>query len=96
MTHEKIFIRKDGTRIKVSVWLYVKENKSNWGYLIFVKEPDSDRWLDPFSDRDYINRIMNPKFEQGLKTDSFGNYVSPEEILKAKLELWQMIKPTIN
>jgi len=96
MTHEKIFIRKDGTRIKVSVWLYVQENKSNWGYLIFVKEPDSDRWLDPFSDRDYINRIMSPKFEKGLKTDSFGNYVSPEEILKAKLELWQMIKPTIN
>lgn len=95
MTHEKIFTRKDGTRIKVSVWLYVHENKSNWGYLIFVQEPGSDRWLDPFSDRDYILRIMNPKFESGLKTDSFSNYVSPEEILKAKLELWQMIKPTI-
>ena len=94
MTHEKIFNRKDGTKIKISVWLYVHQNKSNWGYLIFVQEPNSDRWIDPFSDRDYILRVLSPKFEGGLKTDSFDNYVSKDEILKAKLELWQMIKPS--
>jgi len=96
MTHEKIIKRKDGTSVKISVWLYVHQNKSNWGYLIFLKEPNSDRWLDPFSDRDYILRIMGPKFKEGLKADTFENYVSADEILKAKLELWQMIKPTVD
>ena len=93
MTHEKIFKRKDGSRVKVSVWLYVHQNKSNWGYLIFVQEPGSDKWLDPFSDREYILRVMDPKFKEGLKMDTFDNYVTPQEILTAKLELWEMIKP---
>lgn len=95
MTHEKIFKRKDGSRVKISVWLYVHQNKSNWGYLIFVQEKGSDRWVDPFSDREYILRVMNPKFKEGLKMDTFDNYVTREEIFKAKLELWETIKPTL-
>ena len=94
MTHEKIIKRKDGTMVKISVWFYVHQNQSNWGYLIFVKEAGSDRWVDPFSDRDYILRVMNPKFQEGLKMDTFDNYVTKDEILKAKLELWQMVKPS--
>lgn len=93
MTHEKILKRKDGSQVKISVWLYVHENKSNWGYLIFLQEPNSDRWLDPFSDRGYISRVIKPKFPSGPYSDTFDNYVTREEILKAKLELWQKIKP---
>ena len=94
MNHDKIFKRKDGSQVKISVWLYVHENKSNWGYLIFLREANSDRWLDPFSDRDYLTRIMTPKFKDGLKMDTFDNYVSADEIRQAKLELWQKIKPS--
>jgi|GEM_PF-6023549 len=93
MTHEKIFKRSDGTEVKVSVWLYVHENKSNWGYLLWIKEPGSERWVDPFSDRDYVLRIMNPKLQEGVKIDTYEHYVSPKEILQAKMELWKLIKP---
>lgn len=93
MTHEKIFKRKDGTHIKISVWLYVHQNKSNWGYVLFVKEAGSDRWFDPFSDKDYILRIVNPRSVDGVKMDTYDHYVTPKEILQAKLELWEMIKP---
>jgi hypothetical protein len=94
MTHEKIFKRKDGSRVKVSVWLYVHLNQSNWGYSIFIREADSDRWIDPFSDSEYINRIVKPKFKNSLKHDNFDEYISKKEIMEAKLELWEIIKPT--
>jgi hypothetical protein len=94
MTHEKIFKRKDGSRVKVSVWLYVHLNQSNWGYSIFIREADSDRWIDPFSDSEYINRIVKPKFKNSFKHDTFDEYISKKEILEAKLELWEIIKPT--
>lgn len=93
MTHEKIFKRKDGSRVKVSVWLYVHLNKSNWGYSIFLREADSDRWIDPFSDTEYITRVIKPKFKNTIKHDSFDNYISKKEIMEAKLELWEIIKP---
>lgn len=93
MIHEKIYKRKDGTRIKISVWLYVHENRSNWGYLLFVQEKNSDRWLDPFTDKDYLNRVVALKNMDGLRMDTFDSYVSKEEILKAKLELWELIRP---
>ena len=94
MNHDKIYKRKDGSQVKISVWLYVHENKSNWGYLIFLREANSDRWLDPFSDRDYLTRVMKPKFIDGLKMDTFENYVSADEIRAANLELWQKIEPS--
>jgi hypothetical protein len=93
MTHEKIYKRKDGSRVKISVWLYVHENKSNWGYLLFFQEKGSDRWLDPFTDREYLKRVVALKSNDGLRMDTFDSYVSKEEILKAKMELWEMIRP---
>ncbi|CAG4999092.1 hypothetical protein DYBT9275_02151 [Dyadobacter sp. CECT 9275] len=91
MTHEKIFTRKDGTRVKVSVWLYVHQNQSNWGYLIFVQEPSSDQWIDPFSNKAYLLRAAESKRFNGHAT--FDHFVSKNEILQAKMELWKMIKP---
>lgn len=93
MTHEKIFKRKNGDLVKVSVWLYVHLNKSNWGYSIFIKEKDATKWIDPFSDTEYIARVIKPRFLNGLVHDTFDNYVSKKEILQAKLELWEIIKP---
>lgn len=93
MTHEKIYTRENGSKVKVSVWLYVQQNQPNWSYLIFLQEPQSERWLDPFSDRDYLSRMVQPGFHQGLPMDLFDHYVSKEEILEAKLELWKKIQP---
>lgn len=93
MTHEKVFKRKDGSLVKVSVWLYVHLNKSNWGYSIFLKEKNADKWIDPFNDNEYITRVMKPQYVNGLKHDTFDNYISKKEILQAKLELWEIIKP---
>jgi hypothetical protein len=93
MTHEKIFKRKDGSQVKISVWLYVHENRSNWGYLLRIKESGSDRWLDPFNDRDYMSRVLKPKLQEGIQSDTFEHYVSKKEILQAKMELWHLIKP---
>ncbi len=93
MTHEKIYLRADGTKVKVSVWLYVQQNHPYWSFLIFIQEPHSERWLDPFTDRDYQMRIVQPGFQQGLAGDTYEHYVSSQEILDAKLELWEKIKP---
>jgi hypothetical protein len=95
MTHEKIFKRKDGSRVKVSVWLYVHQNQSNWGYSIFLKEAGSEQWIDPFSNTEYITRVVKPSSGESTYHDTFDNYISKKEILEAKLELWQIIKPTI-
>lgn len=93
MTHEKIFKRKDGSRVKVSVWLYVHLNQSNWGYSIFIREAGSERWLDPLNDSEYVNRVVKPKFQNSLNHDTFDNYASRKEIMETKLELWEIIKP---
>lgn len=94
MTHEKIFKRKDGSQVKVSVWLYVHQAQCNWGYVIFVQEPNSDRWLDPFSDKDYITRTSAVNMQNGAYAVSFDKYVSRKEVLQTKMELWERIRPS--
>lgn len=93
MTHEKIYKRSNGSQVKVCVWLYVHENKSNWGFLLWVKEAGSDRWVEPFRDQDYVLRVASPELREGVKVDSLEHYISKKEILQAKMELWNQIKP---
>jgi hypothetical protein len=95
MTHEKIFQRRDGTAVKISVWLYVQENKSNWGYVLRIREPESEQWIDPFNDREYLQRSLDKNPQNGAITTphGFAQYISQKEIMQAKMELWRRIKP---
>ncbi|WP_025761738.1 hypothetical protein [Dyadobacter tibetensis] len=89
MTHEKILKRKDNTSVKISVWLYVYQNESRWGYLVFIKEPGTDIWLDPFAYQRY------KALSEGKPMDDLAvhQFASEEEIYRTKMELWRKIQP---
>lgn len=92
MTHEKIFNRENGSKVKISVWLYIRDETANWGYLLLLQEPDSDHWIDPFNDRAYLAKIFENEPNRGRL--HFEDYISYPEVNEAKIELWEKIKPT--
>ena len=51
----------------------------------------SDQEWNFFSSK--LTRVVKPKFKNTSKHDSFDNYISKKEVMEAKLELWEIIKP---
>jgi len=82
MTHSKIFKREDGSRINVEVRLYIPFS--------FRGDEIQFEWRTFISKSDPGKR----KFYVDLSGEEVP-WVTPEEILETKLELWNKIKPTI-
>ncbi|PWJ58836.1 hypothetical protein CLV98_103203 [Dyadobacter jejuensis] len=91
MTHEKIIERDGQTQIKISVWLYVYQNESKWGFLVLIKDKDSDQWLDPFAYETYQKK--RGKVTESSLHPSATVLATEKEIQEVKLELWKKIKP---
>jgi hypothetical protein len=92
MTREKIFERPEGNQVKVSVWLYAKGEQAYWGYVISFRNHPNEPWM---SQNEQYQRF--PTHDDGSPSDGEGypnnHYVTPEEILEVKYELWESIRP---
>jgi hypothetical protein len=96
MTHEKIFSRPDGTKHKVIVSFYAGfiEKDCKWSVEVLKCEPRKRTWLNVTSD-DYQWRAKSMGDRAKADMDKFLKLVTPEEILQAKVELWEKMKPTL-
>lgn len=93
MKTEKIFIRTDKSRVKIEVHLYLDITRGAvYRISVSVCQPGKRKFI--YIDRnDYEYRSLSMRErEKSLEYEQL-KYVSSEEILESKMELWQRIKP---
>lgn len=96
MTHEKL-IKRDATQYKIVVNLmFTNYLKTQYEYRVdvYYREKGKKSWLPlPDTLHDYQIRSLSPEDREKHRIDNTLRFISAEELLQAKLELWQSIKP---
>lgn len=96
MRHEKIIKRNNGTQYQIIVDLFIDRiNQSvKWIVQAWYREKHKQTWLN-VPDTLYDNTIkrMTLKDQEEHRMKNILRFVTPDEILQAKLELWNKIKP---
>jgi hypothetical protein len=96
MNHEKIFTRSDGSKVKIVVSLYMGglfKDPIKWDYFVMVCQPRKRTWR-AFADTDsYEYRALSMADRRKRNELEYLKIVTKEEILAAKTELWELLKP---
>ena len=96
MIHSKKIVRDDGTRIAIEVELFEARGSMNWRVRVYLLEDHGShgywRNVHSFSEALRLQKSDRPKFLR----DCILKVVTIEEIYDAKIELLDMIKPTLG
>lgn len=97
MKHEKIIKRPDGTRVKIDVSLYLDIYRNNAQYDVDVTicAPGKRTFREVYSGDDYLFRKLSMQDRAAFILESQLKVVTAEEIYAAKLEAWELLKPTM-
>jgi len=96
MKHEKIFIREDKSKIKIIVtfrsdsWIH---SAPEWNYEIEKQAAGKRKWIKVEYDNDYKWRNLSMEDRRKYEHKKNLEIVTEKEILEAKLEFWEIIKP---
>lgn len=95
MKTEKILKREDGSRVKIIVDYYTERYMQKQGYstLVFTCEKGKRTWKPSFDEDCYRYRTLSMEDRKVFEEESKFNHVTEEELLDAKMLLWQMMKP---
>ena len=92
MKHEKILTIEDGTRYKILVSLRI-DFKPIYNILVFSKEKRKRTWFNVVDVYSYESLRLSIAERVVAFDKEVLKFVTEEEILSAKLELWELIKP---
>lgn len=94
MTHEKIFKRDDGTRIKITVTFW-HDRSSGAIYNVFVEKcsPGKRKFVDVVDRNDYKYRKLNMPERADFVANQHLFFVTIQEIYDTKVELWKQLAP---
>lgn len=98
MVHENIIKRSDGSRINIRIDLYVSwgyQQEVRWDLTIQYCSPRKRKFKTVDVSNDYQYRRLNIEDRKAFEFAKYLEYVTAEEILEAKLELWNKLKPTL-
>jgi hypothetical protein len=91
---EKMIKREDGSRIKIIVEIF-NVNYGSLQYKSSVLHCDKGKrtWRGTFNSDDYEYRGLSMDDRRKFEYESQLEFVSDQEILQAKIELWESLKP---
>lgn len=96
MTHEKI-IKRDATQYKIVVnlmFLDYLRTKIEYRIDVYYREKGKKNWLPlPDTLHDYEIRSLSSEDKDKHRIENTLRFISAEELLQAKMELWESIKP---
>lgn len=95
MTHEVILKRDNGSRVKIIVTIPTFGGKFEYSIDVLTCEKGKRTWKVPYDEDGYKYRGMSTNDRALFRSKSILLSVSPEEIYRAKLQLWEKIKPTL-
>lgn len=96
MRYEKIIRREDKSRVKITIKLESAHLSVPFAYTIEDVETCHyrKRKFQSVVDVDSFHyRRLNIKRRKEYRQKEFAKHVTPEEILQAKMELWEKLKP---
>ena len=97
MRHEKIIKHKDGTQYLITVDLLIDiygEVDVEYRFGCRTRKAGKRNWMElPDEMGDYKFRSLSLDDRRKHTIDNILKFVSKQEILEAKLELWNKIKP---
>lgn len=98
MTHEKIFFRPDGSKVKIVASLsigYFTGDAAKWDYFVLSCEPKKRIWRGVVDEDDYAYRALSMADRKKKSEAGYLKFVTKEEVLSAKMELWEKLKPIL-
>ena len=93
MKHEKIIKRPDGSSVKINLSLWIDFRDTVYNIDLSYLPAGKRKWLSVGDDGDYSWRKLNHTERKEYRMNEYLQHVSAEEILQAKIELWEKLKP---
>lgn len=95
MRHKKIIKRSDGSQVKIDVRFWADSSRDEFNYRINVSTcaPKKRTWKYLGFDDNYEYRQLDLQERIKFVESKQLEIVSSKEVLQAKLELWEKIKP---
>ena len=95
--HEKIIRRDDGSRVRIGVAL----REFNYGHVQYKEEvhvcaKGKRAWVVTYNRDDYRYRRMSMEERDAYKLHCNRMVATEQEILMAKTELWESLRPGVN
>ena len=96
MTAEKIYVRPDGTRVKIQAAFSTGSiaRGSVWSIWVQTLQPRKKKWLDVFSTDDYHYRKLDFAAREAFILERQLAVCTRAEMLEVKLQIWESLKPT--
>ena len=100
MRHEKIFKKENDTAYKIMVDVRLDNYRHNeiarYGCDVVYREKGKRKWLSvPDTIYEHHLRRLSMEDRTKHKDSNMLRFVSKEDILSVKLELWELMKPVI-
>lgn len=95
MKLEKIFERPDGSKVKLSVglWLNSYQMCCDYPLQLFYWKKGGRSWIHlDFDGYDYLK--LNPDERKAYELKEILKFVTVQEVMQTKMELWELLKPT--
>lgn len=95
MKHEKLIKREDGSRVKIDVEFYANSIMGEHRYLyrVLICGKGKKKFTNPANTDSYEYRSLSMPDRRKYEERQYLEYVTNEEILATKLELWNKLKP---
>lgn len=94
MKHEKIIVRENGLKVRITVELTIDWRETYWRTMVETCQPKKRTWINTHDSGDYtFRRLPNQQQKNQAILAAHLEHVTPEELNQAALELWQQLKP---
>lgn len=94
MRHEKIIKRPNGDRYRLIASVYIDTIKGAvWGIDVSRSPAGKRTWFCVVSTDDFVYRRLSLPDREKHRLSAYLEHVTAEEILAAKMELWEKLKP---
>ncbi len=102
MRHEKLVINSNGDKINIRVTFWLSYDKPNYSVDLSICKKGKRKFIDVLFDdyalsfSDYSYRRLSIEERAVYRLNKFKEYVTEEQILEAKNELWNKLSPNLS
>lgn len=94
MRHEKIIENEvKNQEIKIEVEAYLHQTETSYEIDVYSRNKNARKWIPVVDRNDYDYRKMSSAGKATFENEINLTFVSAPEILEAKMELWEKMKP---
>lgn len=96
MNHGKLLKREDGTHYKITASFYMSCSIPIWGVTVWRKEKGKRTWVNIVDNNSWSYRSLSMIEREKFSAEKCLEHVTADEILSAKIELWEKLKPVVK